>query len=737
MPSRTYVAQRLGAFAGLVQSTDLAGYRMEPLPQVTVRDHYFDTEDGDLLRQGLCLRLREQDGETRAVLRPVRPEDGGPHVEAKTDRNPLDPFVPDPGPMRDALASIVGGDAPGSVTPLAPLLQLRQYRTPRVAYDGARLVGVLSFDVVVLELPDGPHAANELTIELADSGVDLDLHTLDPFLRAEGLALADLSTFERGVAQLPRSLTEPLLLLPHERDVLEALAESDNPLHRRRASVLLLDARGYRSATIANQVGLSTARVRHWKQLFREQRMLVFQAPKAVPLANRPPYRVSEIVTGGPGGPFTTAAFPRPAPEAPTETPDEPAPTEPAAPASGDGARDEAPAEPPPLDLLSEDGDIDDLLDLFQPQPTDTPVLTSEAFLSGGDEEEPLAPPEPSELPSFASIASALPPEEVDERSEPTPPADAQPSTPEAPVGQAHEGYEDGDAHEGHRRVIGDRPAVQRPRLNPDDRLVDASLEVLAYHFGQVGWCAADLDRPHGIYRLYLAVHRVRLSLEVFEPVLPTDSVSTLHRGLRRLAAALDRAMEHQRRAELAPEDEAAADAHREAVAAVRELLQGRAFGQWIGQAQRLVDSLAAQKAAGAEAPDHSRPEWDDYAGDPSDLPGRTRVRHLLGSALWSRMESILAWRPDGGPPDPRRAYHVALACSGLRFTLGLAGAAAPGPVREANAALDAAERRLIGLWRDGERMAPEARAHALEEAWAILRGDGLRRSLAAVLESL
>ena len=744
MPSRTYVAQRLGAFAGLLHAPALAGYRLQTLQTVSVRDYYFDTADGELLRQGMCLRVREQEGERKALLRSVRSGDDGRAVEAELAGPHTDVLSPPRGPLHEALEDLVGGSAPGQVEPLAPLLRLRQYRTPRVAHDGTRLVGLLSFDVVVLELPDGPHASNELDVEMADEGREEDLVTMDPFLRSAGLMPVERSKFERGVVRLPRSLTEPIFLLPDEREALESLAESENSLHRRRAHVLLLDARGFRSSTIAQQVGLSTARVRHWKQLFREQRMDVFSTPTAVSQVPHP-YRVSEIVAGSSESPYSLQSV---APAPPSPAPPPPAPQAPVS--AGDGAppNDET---APEATLPEEPADLDELLDMFQPGPTSTPLLADLHEDEDADEQEAsgesAAPAarvaeEPVSLPAEEGSAEPLAAEEtaaadVHAADAALPkPTEAAPSSAslaqETPEADAPERL----AGSAERKASG-RPSTQRPRLSPDDRLVDASLDVLAYYLGQLGWCAADLDRDRGAYRLYLAVHRVRLALEVFEPVLPAESVRNLHQGLRRLAVGLDRAIDLSRQSEAAPGDAVLSERRQRAMDSVRTLLEGRSFEAWIGHAQRILDRLSTQRRAGVASPDDARGPWDDYVADAGGLPGRSRVRHLLGSAIWSRVEGLMAWEKEEEVPDANDAYHLALACSGIRFVLGLAEASAPAPVRRADALLETAEAGLVEIHRMDDHSPPEARERRMAEVWGELRGENLRRALAETLESL
>ena len=751
MPTRTYVAQRPGAFAALVQATHVAGYRLEPLATARLRDHYYDTSDGDLLRQGLCLRVREGTS-SRAVLRPIREDDDGPHAEA--DAEPGRTLRVPPGPLADALARLTESADPAAGGPLVPLLSVRTDRAPRAVYDGARLVGVLSFDVAVLEMPDGPHATNELAVELADTGVPRDLDALDPALRAEGLAPADLSAFERGVAALPRALTEPLLLLPHERDLLTALSLSDDPVHQRRATVLLLDARGFRSSTIAREVGLSTARVRHWKQLFREQRLRAFgeasgtttarprreaagaapgalpaapaaagdAAGDAAPIVARPPASLQ------PPEPLAAQAPPKapPPPGAAPAAPDEAPPATTNRDASGSGHDPERSAiSPRAAGGMGLDGDLDDLLDFFRPGPTGTPVLLDEdpsddglaAVAAARTDATPAAHKEPPgsdgglRLPTFAPLAPVDPPS----------------ASRAAGAEQAPEAS--GDTQEANQATGASRPPRARPRLHPDDPLVDAALSVLTYHVGQLTDAAADARTAQELYRLYLATHRVRLALEVFAPVLPSEAVASLHRGLRPLAKAVDPASGARGPTSDADRAKAAGD--------VREVVTARAFAAWRGQAGRLLGGLRAQQREGVVAPDDARPVWDDYAGASGVPPARTRVRHLLGTALWSRVEALLSWGNGGDPPEPRDAYHVALACSGLRFVLGLAERAAPGPVREADADLSAAEAALVALWRERDGLAPETQASRMKDVWERLRGDGLRGALAAVLAAL
>ena len=209
MPPITYVARRPGPFSVLVQAAEIGGLRLEPQPPVRVLDRYYDTDDGELLRRGLGLRVREEGGRVGASLRTL-----GESAEASAEVDleepvgdaPLD--LP-PSVVADTVRAAIGEDA------LRPLLTLRQYRTPRRVFDGPIPVGRLSFDVVVYEVPGAREVSNEVEIVSA-SGADL-LALVGPVFEARGLEAVEQSAFERGILRMRRTLAEPALLLPEER----------------------------------------------------------------------------------------------------------------------------------------------------------------------------------------------------------------------------------------------------------------------------------------------------------------------------------------------------------------------------------------------------------------------------------------------------------------------------------------------------------------------------------------
>lgn len=286
-----YLAPDTDRFAALMQRRSLAGLHFEPMPPLKVRDRYLDTERAALLAAGYALRLREQDGATLATLRALDGRGDGVSERfgpAKGNALPA-------GRVRTAVEVLVGSEA------LGPLLVLRQYRTPRAVYDGVRLVGVLSLDVVTDDSAGAPESWHEVEVEQARSGTPEDLRRLDAELREQALVPVLRSKFERALLRLGRAADGPLHLLPDERAALEALRSSGSSVERRRAEVILLAADGLPTRAVSYRASLSPSRVRHWKHAFRHERMQVFDM--AEPERNAPTvpaeplgFRVSELV---------------------------------------------------------------------------------------------------------------------------------------------------------------------------------------------------------------------------------------------------------------------------------------------------------------------------------------------------------------------------------------------------------------------------------------------------------
>ena len=768
MALRTYVARQPGPFSALLQARSLAGFGLRPLPPRRVNDRYEDTDDGALLAEGLTLRLREQEGEWSAALRPVR-RGAGRSVEASFGvawAPPEGELPVPPGPLADAVRRVVGSG------PVAPLLRLRQYRTPRLAYDQGRLVALLSFDVVVYEVPGANVVSNELEVELGPEGTDADLGRLEPVLRDHGLEPVALTKLERGVLRLHRGLDEPVLLLPGERAALDGLLASPDAPLQRRARVVLLDARGYRTVTIAGQVGLSTSRVRHWQQQFRAHRMGIFESEDASdrdPMRTVPTYRVSEIVEHGEEPtPAKSAPVERPneASAPPNEAPERPdkasaplAPERsPARPPTsiGDGSPSQAPFADGPTVRLSDDArpglvsgepgsdesgadaephDMAALLELFHTSDTGTPLLADDEPLVDEDRaDERLTEEELVEEP-LADEGGSDPAARVGPRPARTPvslPGLSAPGSPDASLG-------------GERRVEPSTPPAaagshRRAFLAPETPILDAARDTLAHYVAGYDRSVtrfASEPTPRTAQRLLLAAHRVRLAVEAFDAYVPAAAAARLVSVLRPLAASLDHVVELDRVVEAGVD--AAATARDEALDAARRHLTPDRHRVWMDRADRVVGRLAEQVRSGLLVGDDFPVVGDDWVGRPGDRPVPSRLRHILASVVWDRYESVRAFEDD---VDDRMsmltAHHLAVAVSGLHFALGLASKASDArAVREAAAQLDEAE-RVVAAFRTAARgRLGGASASDVRDAWASLEQSSFRQLLGTITAAI
>lgn len=739
MPSSTYVASRPGSFSALVQAAEIGGFRLDPLLPTHVRDRYFDTRDGRLLCDGLALLVREADGRRTVCLRTVGDEGESAALPPDVDLPPehVNPSDLPPGPLAQAVWSRV------EAAHLQPLLTLRQYRTPRIATRADRAVGLVSFDVVVYDVPGAQVVTNEVEVEYSDDHRAGAALPLDAVLREHGLEPLDRSMFERGVLRLPRRLIDPVLLLPDERRRLEAAVETADTPVQRRALVVLLDAEGYRPDVIATQTGLSMDRVRYWKQQFREVRMHVLQTETPARLASRPPARThpasdDPFARGGP------PALPEP------PAPDQPRPETPSFGwAEGDGASTPLPAKDSPLGFR----DVSELLELFSPSQTATPLfdeapLDEDLDLDESDDEDvefpatsssrqrpqtggsPLAPSK-----SYPIVLGPLAAPAVRD----TVPSGAEAPSPVPPMVTA-------DLAGGDERL-----KIRRPVLSGDVSLLHAAQATVAYHIAAFEAAAARLaDAPSetDARRLLIAAHRVRLALESFGPTLPAQAAGRLLASLRLLVRDLDEWLDTAEAARAHPPVHAALVGRQaRAMEAVARRVQDDRQRAWGDRALRLLARLADQRAEGVLIGDDFPPPPDDFIGDPGDVPGPTRLRHVLASMLWSRYEAVRAFEDDlDGAVDADTAYHVTIAVSGLHFVLGLAARASSGPVREAADALNDAESALATYRHrartadliaeaGGEAAAPDPDVVRL--TWQTLAAPPFRSRLAAVAAAI
>ncbi|WP_412062837.1 CYTH domain-containing protein [Rubrivirga sp. IMCC45206] len=697
MPSTTFVARRPGPFSALVQAPELGGLRLDPHPPVRVLDRYFDTDDGELLRRGVALRVREQGGRATASLRRIEPEAGPVRPALDLAAPPGDGALAlPPGALSDALAQLTGGDA------VRPLLSIRLYRTPRLALRDGRPAAVISFDVVVYEVPGARVVSNEVEVEPAPEG---GIGELAAAFVAAGLEPVERSRLERAVLRLPRGLDEPALLLPDEVRAIDAAAAGDDD-RALRARILQLDGRGFRADTIAAQTGVSMGHVRAVRERFRARRLGALDPAPAAPPA-------SELDASGDGRPGTGEAVDMAelldlfSSHAPPDTPlfaggDLDAPAAPSA------APPAPPAAPPPGDPV--------------------PVATSEVSVSA-------PPPPPATRPQAAAPVATLerttPPSA--ERPRPATPVDPYPVVlGPVPIVRREAG---GDGHpQPAGPTAGHEPRV--PALAGDTPVLSAAESLVSYHLARFDARAARfaLTRaPSDARRLLVAAHGLRLAVETFDRVLPDAAARRVVAALRPLATSLGDALDAAR---------AAAATGRADLARLAADRVGRAADHlgtgpqaWGDRARRLAARLAAAADAGLRSDDV--PLSDDYVGAPGDAPTPTRLRHVLGSAVWARFEAVRAFEDDLAAPTPALAAHLAVALSGLHAVVELAGDPAdvlPALARAERAVVEARGRHLAASL----GASPGAQAlTALPQIWRQVTEAPFRQRLASVVAAV
>ncbi len=706
MPSITYVARRSGPFSALVQASEIGGLRLEPHPPARVLDRLYDTDDGELLRQGRTLRVREQDGAVEAALRSV--EGGGPpaldlDLPAGVGGGPLE--LP-PSALADAVRAAVGDDA------LRPLVTIRQYRTPRAAFDGDRLVAALSFDVVVYEVEGARFVSNEVEVEVEPSEADA-LPALAAALDAHDLRRSDRSQAARGLLLVRRTLAQSALVLPDERRRLEAAASDPDPDLRWRAQVVLLDARGFRPDTIATQTGLSMARVRHWRERFREARLGVLDRdstpvePQAPPPAESP---------SPPADPSPSTARPS-VPDLASGRPE------------GDGVSGGDPVAPA---LAS---DMDALLDLFSPSSPDTPFFDGysddDGDPAGAERAHEASPstgiyrdPYPVVLGPLAPVAEVA--------------ADDHPAFVDVDLSRLGQPPSTSVSRLGPPPSAAPaRPTTSRPALDGDTPLLEAAHALTAHVVAAVG---ESTDRflatraPSDARRLLVAIHGFRLTAETFEQALPAESAHGLVAALRPLAADLDAGLDLARTA-LA--GDGPADLVRRASTTLARAADRavEAPAPWKARALRLVARLASQVADGARRSDDA-PLADDFVGAPGSAPSPTRLRHVLGSEVWRRFEAVLAVEEDLDRPTIDAASHLAVALSGLRFVISLAETTEREAVDDLVAGLAEAEGAVVAA-RSRHAAGDGQALDGLPEVWDEATSPLVKRRLAAFVSTI
>ncbi len=727
-----YIVRKSGAFSAMLALKALGRYRLEALPSEHVHDTYLDTEEGNLMSQGFVFRLREQGDDLLATLKSMDGAEGplfkrleieATIHEALSEDGRVD--LPD-GPLKDSIDGLIGERA------LSSVLRLRQYRSPRAVFDGTRLVGVLSLDVLAVETEVGPDVSHQIEMELAEGGLDSDIYRMDPILKERGMEPAGMSKFERALILLQRNPASPLMLLPREQEALRRFQEVGTPLLRRRARVILLSTRGLTAPTVARKVGLSLLRVEHWLDAFRKQRMGIFDdstVDRGVLRSQRRTKRfsITELISVGTRVP---ALFPSEVAVAQKweeayetydlhslETDDRYGVSVPSRIVREESVEASREAAGPISFMPMGDGSGGHPPNITKTEDALETTISAEAEI-GDVAEEQL---------KLGSAASGGVPEASPRTSFPAAePQSVHPDPSQPPVGGDAIAVGD-DAELVGNDETGEVPVTprskeitlpNRPVLHSDEMVLSAAERVLRYqyawHADAVGRVAQSDGEASSIRRLLIAQHRLRIALQLFEDYLPSKPVLRLHQELRGMVSSLDALgdLDHA----IAHIESAQSDSLPESIAGLRPVLatlreerdaawktvqvrlDNASHTRWTNRFERLLDRLALQAEEVVEVDDFTPNEPDNYLDNVVDIPRRTRLQYMLGSAVWRRYESLRAFDSTIGEATDDLLHPLGVACAAMQYVLALTGGCTAESVRDVSRPMARLESHLSVL---------------------------------------
>lgn len=670
-----YTAPTRHAFDRLASVVSLADYHLEPLPPFDVRDTYYDSPQKDLLGAGYVLRVRHQRGQAHATIKNLNEATGAVHKREELELHLEGRGLQDlpEGTFRSFLAQHV------DLLHLQKLLDIHQTRLPRGVFDGERLVGVLTFDRVVTPQSEDGDVTYEVELELAHTGREADLYLLDPVLRSLGLEPETKSKFERRILQTQTGAYGSLVILPHEKERLKEIEASGLPLHRRRAHVILLAGGGLRPTTIANKVGLSPGRVVHWIEEYRAHRVSIFAddviQKDSTPLKKKRRFNVSELIS-------TTH-------DVPALFPDESTVQDRGgsfdsegwtierfrSPESGDGVViPEKTSHIEPADLLFDEvgsrtgpGSSSEGTHVYQPLETDDPeqqsVLNKDETVLELDAEHHTD----TKLQMEQSAASLTVYDE------------AVSISPNRPVVETSPDRQNGE--------------VNRLKLKASDPILVACSRLLKNNItrfleAKQRACLEDSGLTDARKAL-LSAHRIRITLKLFEPYLPSRPTKALHSTLGLFARPLDQlcnSIQVDTYVQSVWVDEStagpatASDALRtelehtvaEKKAFVVDLLESDEFGLWEQRLRRLityVDDCARQDVKNVEQIANIA---DDYLDSVDNRPHPAILGHFLGSRIWTLYEHLQAYGQFSADAPADVLRRLGLNCATLQYLIGL-----------------------------------------------------------------
>jgi CHAD domain-containing protein len=259
-------------FQQLLDTTSLAGFRLEDPSETDLYDRYLDTASGAFRAAGHACRLRQWDGQYLVTLKGLGSTSGAVHRREEHEVALDSPGPPQNWPVssaRDLALHLAAGE------PLLPLFEIKQARHSRHLRDGPRAIAELNLDRVRLPRGNAVAAAYlELEAELLPEGNEQDLQQLILELQDRwGLVPEPRSKFERGLALLglpPPSPEEAgtgrVTVLSSEEQPPAASAPELTPL----PAVELLSAPGIQPDDPMSEAGRKTFRFHYRRMLYNE-----------------------------------------------------------------------------------------------------------------------------------------------------------------------------------------------------------------------------------------------------------------------------------------------------------------------------------------------------------------------------------------------------------------------------------------------------------------------------------
>ena len=186
-------------FAILQKVNALGDYKLEPIEEQHLTDHYMDTTNRDIWQGGYACRIREKNGEWLLTVKGRGNAEGAIHQREEYEIEVLPGMPPQQWPdstARDLVFSLTHS------RPMVELCVIRQRRTLRLVCQGQRRVGELSLDLVETEAGSQHKITYEVEIELKQDGTLKDLRMLGEILQGYGLQPEPRSKFERALALL-------------------------------------------------------------------------------------------------------------------------------------------------------------------------------------------------------------------------------------------------------------------------------------------------------------------------------------------------------------------------------------------------------------------------------------------------------------------------------------------------------------------------------------------------------